>query len=313
VKLSKEQVMVAKGMKDCGTSIRQVAGQLGVTEGALRYRLKKVGETSGEDGRRHQPTALDGYGVAVQAIQEDLGDGRLTDEGRPCQALMIYEVLVRDHDYRGSYQAVVRHLRRKHGKPKVRAFRRVETPAGVQAQHDWFEVKVPIGARQRRLQALIGTLSHSRANFCWLSEDQSQLAWHTGHLALFERYGGVPLWVRIDNLKTGVARGAGPTAVLNESYEVFARTCGFEIDPCRPATGSDKGKTERGCVRRGAAPRGGLACGAGPAAGRTGPRAHGAAYLPGDGHHGSRGIPCGAAGAPAGAHDGRAVRLGGDA
>jgi hypothetical protein len=51
--------------------------------------------------------------------------------------------------------------------------------------------------------------------------------------------------VRIDNLKTGVARGAGPTAVLNESYRVFARECGFEVDPCRPGTGSDKGKAER--------------------------------------------------------------------
>jgi hypothetical protein len=40
-------------------------------------------------------------------------------------------------------------------------------------------------------------------------------------------------------------RAAGATAVLNRSYEVFARTCGFEIDPCRPATGSDKGKAER--------------------------------------------------------------------
>ncbi|WP_423928548.1 hypothetical protein [Candidatus Palauibacter sp.] len=47
-----------------------------------------------------------------------------------------------------------------------------------------------------------------------MSEDQSQLAWHTGHLELFDRCGGVPLRVRIDNLKTGVAGGAGPTAVV---------------------------------------------------------------------------------------------------
>lgn len=40
--------------------------------------------------------------------------------------------------------------------------------------------------------------------------------------------------------------GPGPTAVLNRSYEVFARTCGCETDPCRPAMGSDKGKAERG-------------------------------------------------------------------
>jgi transposase len=245
VKLSKEQVMVANGMKERGTSVRGLAKQLGVSEGALRYRLKRRGE--GEpDGRARQATALDGYEHVVRAIQERLGDGRLSGEGRPCQARQIYDVLVRDHGYRSSYQAVVRHLGRRYGTPKERALRRVETPPGVQAQHDWFEVRrVPIGRKRHRLQALVGALSHSRARFCWVSRDQSQLAWHTGHMGLFERYGGVPLWVRIDNLKTGVASGAGPNAVLNRSYEIFARTCGFEIDPCRARKGSDKGKAER--------------------------------------------------------------------
>jgi hypothetical protein len=37
--------------------------------------------------------------------------------------------------------------------------------------------------------------------------------------------------------------------VLTASYWVFSRTCGFEIDPCRPAKGSDKGTTKRS-VRR---------------------------------------------------------------
>jgi hypothetical protein len=49
----------------------------------------------------------------------------------------------------------------------------------------------------------------------------------------------------VDNLKTGVASGSGGNAVLNRSYEIFARTCGFEIDPCRARKGSDKGKVER--------------------------------------------------------------------
>ena len=35
----------------------------------------------------------------------------------------------------------------------------------------------------------------------------AQVAWKTGQLALFTRYRGVPQWVRIDNLKTGVASG----------------------------------------------------------------------------------------------------------
>jgi len=74
----------------------------------------------------------------------------------------------------------------------------------------------------------------------------TQLAWQTGRLALFTRYGGVPLWVRIDNLATRVASGAGPTAVINPAFQTFARTCGFGVDPCRAARGSDKGKVERG-------------------------------------------------------------------
>ena len=87
--------MVARAMNDRGTSVRQLATQLDVTEGALRFRLKQARE-AGADGRADQPTALDRYEAAVRAIQERLGDGRLTGEGRPCQAREIHRVLVRD-------------------------------------------------------------------------------------------------------------------------------------------------------------------------------------------------------------------------
>ena len=245
MKLSQCEVRVVLRMRERGASVRGLARDLGVTEGAVRYRLKQLGASGRPDGRRRKPTALDGYEEAVGAIQKRLGDGRLTGEGRPCQVRLIYEVLVRDHGYAGSYQAVVRYLRRKHGPPRVRAIRRVETPPGVQAQHDWFEERVPIGTRRVELGLLLGTLSYSRARFCWPSEDQTQLSWHTGHHELFGRYEGVPLWVRIDNAKTAVARGAGPTAVLNPSYEAYARMCGFGVDACRAGKGSDKGKVER--------------------------------------------------------------------
>src|SRR5690554_6897292 len=237
--------MVAADMVHKGTSVRQVARQMGVSEGALRYRLKKRAEGPGPDGRALQPTATDGYEDAIRAILEAAEDARLTGEGRPMQARRVYDLLVRDYGYSGSYQAVVRHLRRTYGVPKLRALRRVETPPGVQAQHDWFEVPARVAGERLSLPVLVGTLSHSRARFPWVSRTADQLAWHTGHLELFRRYGGVPLWVRIDNLKTGVAKGAGASAVLNRSYEIFGRECGFEVDPCRARTGSDKGKVER--------------------------------------------------------------------
>ena len=245
-KLTKEQIMVGTEMVRRGTSIRRLASQLGVSEGAVRYHMRRGVEAPRPDGRAGKATAMDGFEEVIEAILRRLEDGRVTGEGRPVQTRMLYEILVRDYEYRGSYRAVVRHLRRRFGVAPLRALRRVETPAGVQAQHDWFDVRTRwSGGEKVTVQALTGVLSHSRARFCWVCAEANQLAWHTGHLELFRRYGGVPLWVRIDNLKTGVVRGAGPSAVLNRSYAVFARECGFEIDPCRPAMGSDKGKTER--------------------------------------------------------------------
>ena len=132
-------------------------------------------------------------------------------------------MLRREHGFGGSYQAVRRYLRRRFAPAPVQAVRRVETPPGVQAQHDWFDFEGILDDARVPLHGLIGTLSHSRATFVWVSATMSQLAWQTGHLALFRRYGGVPLWVRIDNLKTGVATGAGPSAVLNPAFRTSVR------------------------------------------------------------------------------------------
>lgn len=69
MKLSKEQVMVVRGLKERGTSVRQLAGQLGVTESTLRYRLVSLEEPERVDGRAEQPTALEGLEEVVEVIR----------------------------------------------------------------------------------------------------------------------------------------------------------------------------------------------------------------------------------------------------
>lgn len=69
----------------------------------------------------------------------------------------------------------------------VQAVRRVETPPGVQAQHGWFDVTGGLDGARVPLHGLIGARSQSRATFVWVSPTMSQLAWQTGHLALFQR------------------------------------------------------------------------------------------------------------------------------
>lgn len=234
--------MVGSEMVERGVPLRRAAEQLGVSEGALRYRLKRLAADA-PDGRRERPAALDGYEARVAGVLEDLRE--TARAGRPVQGRLVYEALVRDHDYAGSYPALIRYLRRVRGVPVVRALRRVETPPGVQAQHDWFEQPLVLAGELVTIYGLLGTLAHSRASWVWVSRRMTQVAWQAGHAAVFQRYGGVPQWIRIDNLKTGVVAGAGPTAVLNPVFQTFARVCGFQIDPCRAAVASDKGKVER--------------------------------------------------------------------
>src|SRR5690606_15376609 len=234
-KLGKAHVMIALEMVGRGSSVRQVASQLGVDESTLRYRLNRLSDAA--DGRRDRAAALDGWDEIVDAVLVRFHDPRAEAAGRGrCSTRMLYELLAREHGFTGSYQAVRRYLTRRFGRPPEQAVRRVETPPGVQAQHDWFEWEAELGGERRAVYGLIGTLSHSRASFVWVSLTMTQLAWQSGHLALFARYGGVPLWVRIDNLKTAITRGAGPTAVVNRTFAHFATACGFAIDPCRVRT-----------------------------------------------------------------------------
>lgn len=216
--------------------VRRIAAQLGVDESTVRYRLSRPG--AAPDGRRDRPSVVAGWEEPIAAVEARFG-------APGCAVSVLYATLVREFGFPGSYQALRRYLRRRRGPTPVQAVRRLELPPGVQAQHDWFEFEAPVGGVRAHLYGLIGTLAHSRASFVWVSPTMTQLAWQTGHLALFQRYGGVPLWVRIDNLRTAVATGAGPTAVLTPAFQVFARTVGFGVDVCRPATGSDKGKVER--------------------------------------------------------------------
>lgn len=221
---------------------REAAALLQVSEGALRYRRKRLA-SGARDRRADQATAVDGFEPAIAAVLDALAP--TVPEGRPVCGRLVFEALVRDHGYPGSYPALIRYLRRQRGRPPVRAVRRVELPPGMQAQHDWLEERVDLAGSAVRVFGLLGTLAHSRGSALWLGLRMTQVAWQAGHAALFQSYGGVPRVVRIDNLKTAVAAGGGPSAVFTPAFQAFATSCGFTIDPCRVRTPTDKGKVER--------------------------------------------------------------------
>lgn len=238
-KLDEGARMTIETLAELGYSNRRIAELLGVHEHAVRYhrRRRAVGIT---DGRACQPHRAAAYEAAIVHWLERL------DEPGPVNLAALHDYLVAEHGYPGSRRSVQRYFRAHFPQPRVRARRRVETPPGAQAQADWGEYRgVPVGGRRVKLSVFALKLSYSRYPALVWSPRQDQLAWHWVHNEGFRRLGGIPAVVRIDNLKTGVARGAGPWGEINRHYRAYARGVGFHIDPCLPREPRAKGKVER--------------------------------------------------------------------
>ena len=118
----------------------------------------------------------------------------------------------------------------------------------MQAQTDWMEFRgIDVGdaSGPTTLYGFVMTLSHSRKEAVVWSRSMDQLAWHRCHNEAFRRLGGVAATNRIDNLRTGVARGSGPWGEVNAQYRAYARGLRFHVDACEVRCPEQKGKAER--------------------------------------------------------------------
>ncbi|MEJ2337191.1 MAG: IS21 family transposase [Gemmatimonadales bacterium] len=242
--------MTIRVLHERGCSNREVARQLGIRESAVRYRLARLA-SGATDGRSEKP-------FLAEALHEVIAHWLERSGERGVNLQELHEHLVAEHGYRGSSKSVQRYVRAKFPAPKVRTRRRVETPPGAQGQVDWGEFPgVRVGGERVDLHAFHLVLSHSRMEAIVWSERADQLAWLHVHNEALRRLGGVPAVLRVDNVKTAVARGAGPWGTLNESYRRYAKGVRFHIDAARPRTPQDKGKVERriGVHKQGFDPR----------------------------------------------------------
>lgn len=220
-------------------SNREIARQLGVTEGAVRYQLRRIRDEAVDGRANQQPLAARFIG----AIEEYLtGTGQLA----PANVADLHEYLVAEHDYPGSLRNLQRFMKRAFPQPAVRARRRVETPPGAQAQADWAHFPaVLIGGRKVNLIAFSMTLSHSRADLVVWNESPTLLAWLSSHNHAFRAFGGVPASVRIDNDPAAVASGSGAWGKLTSAYQRYSLTMRFHVDLCQVRSPEAKGKIER--------------------------------------------------------------------
>lgn len=239
VRLRREEIVTIRVLAEKGQNHCQIARTVGVTEGTVRYHLRRAA-AGAVDGRKDRPFEAESMAAVIAAWHAERAEAP-----RPVNVVELYEHLVADYGYAGSYRSVLRFVRAKYPRPPMRTYRRVETPPGAQTQTDWAEYpRVDVGRGPEPLSALVMVLSHSRKPAVVWSRRKDLLSWLGCHNEAFRRLAGVAAVNRIDNVKTAIVSGAGAWGVIHPSYQAYARAVGFHVDACAPGEARAKGKAE---------------------------------------------------------------------
>jgi transposase len=138
-------------------------------------------------------------------------------------------------------------------KRPAEAFARLSTLPGEQGQVDWGHFgSVRIGRADRQLLAFVLVLSWSRQIFLRFFLGGVTANFLHGHVAAFDRFGGVPRCILYDNLKSAVLERTGDAIRFNPQLLAFASHYHYEPRPVAVARGNEKGRVERaiGYIRR---------------------------------------------------------------
>lgn len=220
--------------------------------------IAPLGSETVEAGAKPAIAPLGSEAVEAGAVPVPRGPGR-TSDCAPWRAVIlsqlalglsaqrIFQDLVTDHAFAGSYYSVRRFVAQLDATPAP-PFRRLECAPGEEAQVD-FGSGAPLltadGKRQRTHVFRI-VLSHSRKAYSEAVTRQT-----TDHFLrclenAFAHFGGVPQRLVLDNLRAAVSRADWFEPDLNPKVQSFAQHVGTVFLPTRPYTPRHKGKVERG-------------------------------------------------------------------
>ena len=161
-------------------------------------------------------------------------------------AQRIYQDIVADHGFSGSYCSVKRYVRKIREKSPL-PVRRMEVDPGTEAQVDygegWWLLE---NGKRRKAHVLRLVLSHSRKGYSEAVPRQSTLAFLRILENAFHALGGVPATLVPDNTSSAVKKADWYDPVLHPIVQDFCRHYGTVMLPTRPYHPEHKGKIERG-------------------------------------------------------------------
>lgn len=234
-----------------GWSKRKIARELGVDRVTVRKYLAAAAKSPGvQTGSAapnisNSPTPQTGWAAARsscepfrQHIEAALQQG--------LSLVRIYQDLVGEHQFAGSYHAVRRYAHKLSGALEL-PFRRMECEPGAEAQVD-FGRGAPIleDGKRKRPHLFRVVLSHSRKGYSEAVRRQTTESFIRCLENAFRHFGGVVRTLVIDNLRAAVKRTDWFEPDLNPKVAAFCAHYGTVILPCKVAMPRHKGKIEAG-------------------------------------------------------------------
>lgn len=195
--------------------------------------------------RRRGMMYEEGYGEIVDCWLEE--DMKLKKKERRTNKKM-FEQLREEHGFKGSYRTVSEYIQ--HRKPQIkeestRRYERLEHPPG-EAQVDFGNMTVVKDGAYKDIKSLILSFPYSNAAFSYPLPAENTECFLEGLKQLFHQAGGVQTYLRIDNLSAAVVTvGKGEKRTYTDSFLRFQSHYGFEVQPCNPGSGHEKGNVEK--------------------------------------------------------------------
>lgn len=256
LKVHEQQAIIALHQR--GWSNRRIARELGIHRGTVNQYLaspdskpaisppgsaEPISPTPAT-GSRAGGVLLPGAAAGRKSLCEPFATQIHVALEAGLSAQRIYQDLVQEHHFQGSYDAVKRFARRL-GHSRPLPFRRIETAPGQQAQIDFGQAAwIQADGKRTRPHLFRIVLSFSRKGYSEVVRHQDTESFLRCLENSFRCFGGVPTELVIDNLRAAVHRADWFDPQLSPKVAEFCRHYGSVILPCRPAMPRHKGKVE---------------------------------------------------------------------
>ncbi len=254
LKVNQRQTIVS--LREQGWSKRKIARELALDRATVRKYLAgaiaksptpHTGSETGTESTSPTPHLGSAVGPGPASVCDRWGEAIAKAWQAGLSVQRIYQDLVAEHQFAGSYHAVRRFVRRRHGTPAELPFRRMEVAPGQELQVDFgLGAWVVENGKRRKTHLFRGVLSHSRKGYSEAVWRQTAESFIRCLENAFRHFGGVTATVVIDNLKAGVIQADWYDPELNPKLEDFARHYGTAILPTKPVMPRHKGKVEAG-------------------------------------------------------------------